>query len=189
MDNSAPEQLSDEALVQKALENSGFFGDLMARYEDRLLNFIKRISGYKEEDAQDILQEAFIKAYFNLNDFDPRLKFSAWIYRIARNEAISEWRKRKSRPHVYLSDDDWHKIESESDLAGEVHQFFDREMVKRIFDSMPEKYSEVLVLKYFEDRGYEEISDILEKPLNTVGTLIFRAKKLFKEEYEKRHKQ
>lgn len=173
--------MADEELAALAKSSSESFGVLMKRYESRLLAFIRRMSGCRSEDAEDILQESFIKAYYNLNDFDPSLKFSSWIYRIVRNETVSEWRKKKARPSVILDSESWAKIKAANDLAGEMSQKMDREIVERAVNQLPEKYREVVILNYFEGRSYEEMADILRKPTGTIGTLINRAKKQLKD--------
>ncbi len=177
------EKKTDEELVALTLANQDFFGCLVERYEPKLMRYIRRISGVTQEDAEDLLQEIFLKVYRNLRDFDPNLKFSSWIYRIAHNQVISGWRKTKSRPQVikFEADDDFLKfVSTEEDLAGDVEKRFTGEEVRNIVNQLDEKYREVLVLKFLEGKDYQEISDILQKPLGTVATLINRAKKQFR---------
>jgi RNA polymerase sigma-70 factor (ECF subfamily) len=130
------------------------------------------------------LQEVFIKVYRNLNDFDQSLKFSSWIYRIAHNEVISHYRKMKSRPKLITTDnDEWLKtIAGSDDLEKELERKFTSEEIRNILSKIDAKYREVLVLRFLEEKDYKEISDILEKPMGTVATLINRAKKQFKSE-------
>ena len=80
--------MPDEQLVQLSLNNQDYFYYLMKRYEIKLLRYIKRLTTVSPEEAKDIIQEIFIKVYRNLNGFNPKLKFSSWIYRIAHNEII-----------------------------------------------------------------------------------------------------
>ena len=180
---------TDEELVALTLENQDFFSCLVERYEPKLTRYIRRISAATREDAEDLLQEIFVKVYRNLNDFDPDLKFSSWIYRIAHNQVISHWRKTKSRPQVlkFEADEDFLKfIAADEDLAGDTERRFTAEEVRRIINQLDEKYKEVLVLKFLEGKDYQEISDILRKPLGTVATLINRAKKQFAKIVEER---
>lgn len=173
---------TDEELVLLTLENQDFFSCLVERYEPKLMRYIMRISASTREDAEDLLQEIFIKVYRNLNDFDPDLKFSSWIYRIAHNQVVSQWRKSKSRPQVikFEADEDFLKfIAAEVDLAKDTEEKFAGEEVRKILENLDHKYKEVLVLKFLEGKNYQEISDILKKPLGTVATLINRAKKQF----------
>ncbi len=160
----------------------------MERYEKKLLRYIIRISGFAKEDAEDILQESFIKAYHNLNDFDKSLKFSSWIYRIVHNQAISHYRKTQARPRLVAVDLENGLVKtlaSNLDLAKETEAEHFKEKVAKIISQMDIKYREVLMLRFFEDKSYREISDIIKKPLGTVGVMIKRAKKQFKKIYEK----
>jgi RNA polymerase sigma-70 factor, ECF subfamily len=176
------QEKTDEELVKLTLKDENFFGCLIDRYEPKLLRYITRISSLTREDAEDLLQEIFVKVYRNLNDFDLDLKFSSWIYRIAHNQVISHWRKTRLSSQVlkFEGSEDYLKLlSSDEDLGLNVEKRFTAEEVRKILDLMDKKYSEVLVLKFLEGKDYKEISDILEKPLGTVATLINRAKKQF----------
>ncbi len=177
---------SDLDLVKLTLENQENFLYLVQRYEKKLLRFIRRISGLNSDDAQDLLQEVFIKVYQNLNDFDQNLKFSSWLYRITHNQVVSNYRKNKSRPQLSLFDLDLESCESlisDFDASQNMDQKILRDKMSRALDGLDLKYKEVLVLKYLEDRSYEEISDIIKKPTSTVGTLLSRAKKNLEKEF------
>lgn len=179
---------TDEELVNLTLKDQDYFLYIMKRYEGKLSRYIMRISGVTREEAQDILQEVFIKTYRNLNDFDTSLKFSSWIYRIARNEAISAYRKSKSKKQDILIDVDdemLDKIASDFDTSREINQEFLRKSIINILNNIDKKYREVLVLKFLEEKDYKEISYILKKPMGTIATLINRAKKEFKKEMER----
>jgi RNA polymerase sigma-70 factor, ECF subfamily len=180
----------DEELVLMTLHDPSYFGVLMQRYEQRLSLYIRRISSVTLEEAQDILQESFIKAYQNLHSFDSSLAFSSWIYRIVHNETISYWRKKKIRPQgniVEVDEDFFARVIDSHDLVRDIdHEYLQKELAG-ILEEMDEHYREILVLKYIEDQSYEEISDILKKPLGTVATHINRAKKQFRKIYEKRN--
>jgi len=183
------EEKTDEELVYLTLQNQANFLYLMKRYKAKLLPYIKRISGVDDDEAEDVLQNVFIKVYKNLNDFDPDLKFSSWIYRIAHNESISNYRKNKVRPHhhsVSLDDEIINKIIFDFNIEKEIDAVFLRKKIFDILDVLDEKYKEVIVLKFFEDKDYKEISDIIKKPMGTVASLMNRAKKEFGKEYQTR---
>lgn len=174
---------TDEELVKLVLENQDYFLCLMLRYREKLMRYVIRISGVRYEDAEDILQDIFIKVYKNLYDFDTGLKFSSWIYRIAHNHTISNYRKAKARGDLTSIDLD---NEGVKELASElnVEKNIDRDITKlqvaKILAQLDAKYQEVLILRYLEEKDYNEIADILKKPLGTIATLINRAKKQFK---------
>jgi len=180
---------TDEELVALTIENQDFFSCLIDRYSGKLTRYIMRISASTREDAEDLLQEVFVKAYRNINGFDQSLKFSSWIYRIAHNQVISQWRKLKSRPQVikFEADEDFLKfIAADEDLALDTERKFEGEEVRELLEELDEKYREALVLKFIEGKDYKEISDILQKPLGTVATLINRAKKQMKKIIEEK---
>lgn len=181
---------SDEKLVLLTLKNQDYFLFLIKRYEEKILRYIIRISGLRKEDAEDLLQEVFIKVYQNLNDFDQKLKFSSWIYRISHNVVIDNFRKNKARPEIADLDEDINdriieNIKSDFDVTREIDRKYLRTGMERVLKRIDNKYKEVLVLRFFEEKSYEEISDILKKPVGTVSTLINRAKKQFKNEFIK----
>jgi RNA polymerase sigma-70 factor, ECF subfamily len=177
-------QKTDTELVVLTLEAADNFVFLMKRYEGRLLAYIKRLSSISNEEAEDILQEVFIKVYQNLNDFNPKMKFSSWIYRITHNEVISRFRKTKARPQSIswdASEELFNKIADDFNIEHQVNREIIGDKIKKTLNQLEEKYREVIVLKYFEDKDYKEISDILKKPSGTVATLLNRAKKQLKE--------
>jgi len=174
---------SDEDLVKMALANSREFSHLVYRYESKLLSYIKRVSGLSLPDAEDVLQEAFIKIYYNLHSFDAGLKFSSWAYRITRNEVVNDFRRRKSRGLFHFSeftDNVMTELVSEDKIGDKIDSLKRNKIILEALNALDEKYREVLELKFFEEKDYREISDILKKPIGTVGTLINRAKKNLK---------
>lgn len=178
------ETMTDEQLVLQTLERKEAFGVLVRRYDEKLMRYIRRLGVFRREDAEDVLQNAFIKAYRNLNGFDPKLKFSSWVYRITHNEAMTFFRSRKARPEGFLVGDGEEVLDilpSVLDIEEEAGRTIDGEVIRKSLYSMDSKYRDVLVLRYFEEREYTEISDILQVPVSTVGTLISRAKKKLKD--------
>jgi len=178
---------TDEQIVVLTLKNQDYYLCLMKRYEAKLLNYILKISNTNREDAEDILQEVFVKAYQNLNDFDLNFKFSNWIYSIAHNTTISVFRKKKVRPQtVSWEDKDLDNIlKSTLDVEDTSLQKLTYNHILKIINQLPLKYKDVLILKFLERKDYQEISDILHKPMGTIATLINRAKKSLKQELEK----
>ncbi|MCK5123440.1 MAG: RNA polymerase sigma factor [Candidatus Pacebacteria bacterium] len=177
-------ELSDEELVEKSLQDIDYFAFIYERYEKKLTRYILRISSFSFEEAEDVLQEAFLKAWKNLNEFNGDLKFSSWIYRIVRNTTITEWKKSQSKGQDKKQDIDeelFQNLPSSLNIEKEANQKFDKKNIRKILQLMPEKYREVLILKFLEEKDYQEISDILKKSSGTVATLINRAKKSFYE--------
>lgn len=184
-----PSLLSDEALVPIILETPNAFGVVIERYEEKLSRYIERLGVRVHDDRLDVLQEIFIKAYKNLNSFDGSFKFSSWIYRIAHNEAITWYRKRSVRPEGHLVADGEEVMLLTKDGSLGAEQLFDESVgakeVLRALDEIDIKYKEALILRFFEYKEYDEISDILRIPIGSVGTLILRGKKQLANEINK----
>lgn len=189
MENIEIEEKSDIELVKLSLENQDNYVFIINKYEDKITRYIKRLGNLSAEDIEDLLQDIFMKVYKNLNNFNPELKFSSWIYRIAHNETINKF-KRNHNVNLDFDDIDFfvnkmsdcidcHKESIEDNLDNKIS----RTKINEVLSKMDVKYKEVLMLKFIEDKDYNEISDIIKKPINTVGTLINRAKKQFKEIY------
>jgi RNA polymerase sigma-70 factor (ECF subfamily) len=177
-------QLTDEQLALLSINDQASFGVLMRRYEEKLLRYAKRLVT-KKEDAEDILQEAFLKIYLNLNDFKKELRFSPWAYRITHNEAVSFLRR--GGKAISLAEEDWNKIKSDLDLLVDVEKSLNREMLDICFKELNQVSRDILILRYLEERDYAEISDILRIPAGTVAVRINRAKKQLKEIYLKKY--
>jgi RNA polymerase sigma-70 factor (ECF subfamily) len=181
---------TDQELATLTLRDQRYFLCLMRRYEERLMRYVRRISGVRRDEAEDILQEVFIKVYRNLNEFDTDLAFSSWIYRITHNETVSYWRRTKARPHELLS------LEDSEEALGALRADVDEEhamdvkytaaQVRAVLSRLDLKYREALTLRFLEEKSYSEISDILRKPPGTVATLLSRAKQAFREEANRR---
>jgi RNA polymerase sigma-70 factor, ECF subfamily len=188
------EEMTDESLVESSLHNEEAFYYLIKRYEPILLRYIHRMTQANKEEAEDLLQEVYIKVYRNLNGFDTDMKFSTWVYRITHNEIISQYRKkRRDRFHVEL-DADNPEISSLlnflTDTLNVESDFLNKEKaatVRSVLKELSPEYRDVLFLRFFEGLNYEEISDILCKPPGTVATLINRAKTKFKMIAERHH--
>ena len=180
----------DNQLVALSLNDSQYFYCLMKRYEDKLTNYVRRISYLTDDDIADIVQESFIKAYQHLNDCDCDLKFSSWLYRIVHNQTINFMKKHKQSIKMDLENDeefvDW--LVADTNIEKETIRQHFNENIQSILQKLRPDYKEVLVLRFFEDKDYTEISDILRKPMGTVATLLSRAKIQFKILYEKENK-
>jgi len=181
------EQKNDLQLVFLSLKNQEYYYCLMKRYEVPLMNYVRKLSGMNQSDVEDVLQEVFILAYQNLNDYDRKFKFSSWIYRIAHNQTVSMLRK-KTKKYRDISWDEHdldQLLQSDFDLEQSLFQKIDHYNLLQNIDTLPLKYKEVLLLKFIEGKDYQEISDILRKPMGTIGTLINRAKKRLLQEITK----
>ncbi len=180
---STVESLSDEKLVEKIRsENSELFAEIIERYQQKLYRYLRYLTN-RPGEAEDILQDVFIKAYRNLLDFNTKKKFSSWIYRIAHNEGVNSIKKLNRRKKISLQGlgkiDFVPNGKNDSPLDAQVRKEI-QEKVKECLDELETKYREPLILYYLEDKHYREISDILRISTNTVGTLILRGKRMLK---------
>jgi RNA polymerase sigma-70 factor (ECF subfamily) len=126
--------------------------------------------------AEDAVQDAFIKAYINLNGFNVKKKFSSWIYRIVHKEAMNMLSRQKKQ--IPMNE----KIEHDSGVNLE-DEFIKNELTSRAhhcLEQIPLIYKEPLSLFYLEEKSYEEIGDILRIPIGTVGVRISRAKSMMR---------
>ncbi|MBK8348213.1 MAG: RNA polymerase sigma factor [Saprospiraceae bacterium] len=146
--------LSDREIIRLSLADLEYFACLVLKYEVRLLSYIKKISQTNHDEAEDILQEAFIKIWKNLNGYDPRLKLESWIFRIVHNETISYWRKKTSYSKdniVRLDDERLHTLMAAEDVDEMAGESFFR-IIEEVLPLLKQEYREVLVLKYLEDK-------------------------------------
>ena len=177
---------SDEELIA-AVQNgeSDAFAFVVDRYQGKIFAYIMRLINHREE-AQEITQDVFLKSYKYLHRFDCERKFSSWIYRIAHNESVN-WLKKKTRAKIESLDAHM-EIGQEADAKVDIHDDLarkqERQIIRQAIDSLPEKYREVMEMRYISEYSYQEISKYLKKPVNTVGTLINRAKKKLLTELE-----
>ncbi|MBU6490674.1 sigma-70 family RNA polymerase sigma factor [Patescibacteria group bacterium] len=180
-----PSEVTDEDIVRRTLLDKEKFALLLERYEQKLARYLERLGVGIREDREDILQNAFIKAYKNLNSFDQTLTFSSWMYRITHNEAMSFFRSRRARPHITLGGESEMLItelrDENSDTSRVAELRLSREEIAKAFAALAPRQRDVLALRFFEDRSYAEMSDILEVPAGTVSTLLHRAKRALRE--------
>lgn len=178
---------SDEILAGKiAGGESGLMSEIIDRYESKLRRYIIRMTGNRDE-CDDILQDVFIKCFTNIKSFDTSQRFSPWIYRIAHNETINKLRKKRGVPFSQLDTPEYgfgENLPSKFDTHKEVSDQHDHSQVREIISGLPPAHREVLVLYFYDELSYAEISDILRIPISSVGVKISRAKELLKKNLE-----
>jgi RNA polymerase sigma-70 factor (ECF subfamily) len=177
------DQYSDVEIVEKTMSDVNFLSCLYQRYENKMIQYIKRISACSQEEAEDILQDVFLNVWIHLKQYRPDVKFSSWLYRITHNETISHWRKLKSlRKQKLMHNID---INRSNDIdQRQTEEAEKNQKIEFILSTLPEKYRDVLILKFLEGLSYDEISDVLKIPEGTVATRINRAKSRFKKQWD-----
>ena len=174
----------EAAIVRKVLGgDANAFETLVLEYEKNVYNIALRMTG-NSEDAADMTQEAFIKAYNSLQSFRGDSKFSVWLYRIVSNVCLDFLRSKNRRPTVSLSVEDDDGEDAQLDVADEsqspellLDRKLTRESVRRGLDSLPPDYRQILLLREIQGLSYDEISQALCLEVGTVKSRIFRARK------------
>ncbi len=180
----AKTDLTDEQLVAAVRSNnSELYSGIIQRYQSKLSHYLKKFI-HDNDELEDVLQNVFIKAYKNLNSFNIHKRFSPWIYRIAHNEAINHLKK-NSKYSLSLDEWEYDVIDEKLDFDKDIDQELTRDQINQALSSIKPKYQEVLILYFFEQKSYDEISEILHLPINTVGTLIARGKQYLKQHLDK----
>ena len=173
-------ELSDEQIIEVIrVENKGLYSEIIKRYQNRLSHYLRKFV-YNPDELEDVLQVVFIKTYKNLFSFNTNKKFSSWIYKIAHNEAINHIKKNSTNHQISLDKVEYQIIDKSVNLDDDFDKILLKKQIENSLNLLKLKYQEPLILFYLEQKSYEEISDILRIPKNTVGTLISRGKKILK---------
>ncbi|NOX89571.1 MAG: sigma-70 family RNA polymerase sigma factor [Calditrichaeota bacterium] len=177
----------DHELVRKAKAGDGKAYDaLMQMYRDVVFSIVYRMVHNKQE-AEDLTQETFIKAYNSINSFNEEYAFSTWLFKIATNHCIDFFRKRKLVTYS-MDQPIQYKDEEIKQEYPDYEPTIDTEMVaseksiiiRQAINKLPEKYRVAIILRHHEEKSYEEIAAILDLPLGTVKARIFRAREMLK---------
>lgn len=171
---------ADQELVELVLKGDSIaFEHLFNRYRDSIYQLYIQRTGGHSDDADDLLQEAFVKAYLKLNRYDARYTFGQWIYTIARNTFIDYVRRRR---------DDTISIDNTPESTGTIpsHSAPDpeesmindqnRRQLDALIRGMAPRYRKLIELRFFREYSYEEIAAELSLPMGTVKTQIHRAR-------------
>ncbi|MCI0492693.1 MAG: sigma-70 family RNA polymerase sigma factor [Planctomycetes bacterium] len=171
--------MNDEAsLIDATLAgDTAAFGTLVTRHQDRLYNSLLRVLG-SSEDARDMVQEAFVQAFLKLESFRGSSAFYTWLYRIAFNLAMSHTRRRRPTQSLDTAKSRFGCEPADGQPTPEAN-LAQREtvhMVHAAMERLSAEYRQILVLREIEECRYEQIADILELPIGTVRSRLFRAR-------------
>jgi RNA polymerase sigma-70 factor, ECF subfamily len=157
--------IDDRKLIDRVLEGDAeAFNLLVRQWEKPIYNFILRMIGDRDE-AMDLCQDSFMKAYRELQTLKDRDRFSSWLYRIAHNTCFSKRRKDHGKTFVEL----------EPDMRATRSSIESRLAVERALQYLPEDQREVVVLKVFQNLKFEEIAAIQDAPVSTVKSRLYMA--------------
>ncbi len=174
----------EAAVVQKVIDgDANAFEVLVTEYEKSVYNIALRMTG-NAEDAADMTQEAFIKAYNNISSFRGDSKFSVWLYRIVSNVCLDYLRSKNRRPTVSLTVEDDQGEDTEMEIADNsdtpeemLERSLTRDSVRRGLNALPPDYRQILLLREIQGMSYDEIAEALSLEAGTVKSRIFRARK------------
>ena len=168
----------DARLIEEARQgDTSAFGELVRKYQGRLYNTMLHVCGGREE-AEDVVQEAFIQAFVKLDSFRAKSAFYTWLYRIGFNAAISKRRRKRIEISVeqnreMTGDEPVDNGDSPSDRLLREEQV---DQVHTALDALSDEHRAILVLREIEGCGYETISEILDLPVGTVRSRLHRAR-------------
>jgi RNA polymerase sigma-70 factor (ECF subfamily) len=173
---------TDEELIAR-FQNGQMeaFDSIVQRYKDPLINFVYHFLGDRI-DAEDVVQETFLRVYRNKHLYRNIAKFSTWIYTIASNLAKTELRRRRRRRLLSLSqmgfdDKDYEPVdEFMQSPEGIVDSGMQEKIIRKEIDDLPVKFKEVVLLRDVQEFSYEEISQILGIPIGTVKSRVNRGR-------------
>ncbi len=179
-DSASAEDMAESELVERAKSDRDAFGQLYEIYYSRILNYAYR-SIMDVATAEEITSNTFFHALRAIHGYTRKTSFRAWIYRIATNEVKMHWRSDRNRrvreeryhsepdsPDIYFTLPD---VETEEERRERMRTFI---CLRKMLETLPAKYRDVLVLRYFEELPYHEISRVLGKREGTVKSLVHR---------------
>jgi RNA polymerase sigma-70 factor, ECF subfamily len=169
--------MTDEGIIEQVLAgNTHIFSELVNRYKNKVFSLVYRFTN-DYGDAQDISQEVFINVFRKLYTFSEKASFSTWVYRISYNYCIDWTRKNKKRlrqepvydEQIELADTGMNVEESFLEMQKRVH-------LRKAILQLDEKYRNVLILFHFQELSYEEIGEVMQLPVKTVETRLYRGR-------------
>ena len=172
--------MDEDALVQRCVQgDTEAFSQLVTRFERPLFNVALRVL-HDHEEARDVVQTAFLRAWKHLGSYRPEHRFFSWIYRIAYNEAVNQLRKRRTEP----LDDQLVSTDRRPDEAAADEQT--AMMVEQAVKELDEDLRQVIVLRHWLDQSYDEMAETLGIPAKTVKSRLFTARQRLAKVLQKR---
>ena len=151
------------------------FEELVHKHTRAVLNLVFRYLGDASR-AEDVAQDIFVKVYRARMKYEPKAKFTTWLYRIAVNHCLNEIRAGKSRPTLGAPADDLLEHPAAEDPDARLHRQELRDAVKAAVDALPDNQRMAVLLSRYEDMSYDEIADTMGLSLEAVKSVLFRAK-------------
>lgn len=187
MTTESPKQTDAEVVAAVLKGDQELYGELVKRYQGRLVNYLCRLLRSVQE-AEDLAQEVFFKLYKALDRYDPKYKFSTWLFRVAQNAAIDRIRKRRLQlvsmdrtgdPDAGMGT--WEFASSDPSPYGDLRNLERGQAIQAAIEQLPWDYRELIVLRHFGELSYDEIAKLKEMPLGTVKNKLFRGRQMMKD--------
>lgn len=188
-----PEDPGDDALIEAILGGEADqFRALMEVHQQAVFGYLYRLLLRDVDQARDLTQTVFFKAYRNLASFERGRPFAPWLLRIAHNEAANHLRSRSRRPEESLDDEAWERVPASGSLSTDaltprtstpeevIAAKMDAQQINEAMKRLPNRMREALTLHYQEDQSYKDIAEVLGLSVGAVGTLIHRARNLLR---------
>jgi RNA polymerase sigma-70 factor (ECF subfamily) len=181
----------DASLISATLAgDTNAFGRLVRKYQDRLFTTMVHVTG-RAEEAEDVVQEAFVQAFLKLENFQGRSAFYTWLYRIAFN--VSASRRRKRRPEMSVEQIRMATGQEPADdspgAIDELERAERTECLRAALDELTEEHKGILMLRELEGCCYETIAEVLQLPVGTVRSRLHRARNQLREVLERKQQK
>lgn len=188
----AEEKYPEYEIIRRALNNDqSAYKEILTKYEIGVRSVVRKMV-FDTQEADDLVQEAFIKAFNSLSSFNFEFSFATWLYKIAANNCIDYLRKKRLKTYSYDKPVSQKDGETQQEFADNVanieKQMIQSEtslQIKAAIEELPEKYRLVIVMRHQEEKSYEEISELLDLPLGTIKARIFRAREMLNKSLRK----
>lgn len=171
---------SDQELIEMSLENDTMaFEHLFKRYKETLYQLFINRTGGNTIDADDLIQETFIKVFLNLNTYNPKYTFGQWVYTIAYNTFIDYMRKHRDEISIDSVDESYSPYAPTSDTPNPEETYIgvqQRKQIEHYLTKMRPRYRKLIELRFFKGYSYLEIAQELDAPMGTIKTQIHRAR-------------
>lgn len=183
--NFSEKAKQDFFLVERALKaDQSAYAELMSRYKDSIFFMLLKMVNNRE-DANDLTIETFAKAFENLEKYRPDFSFSTWLFKIGTNNCIDFIRKKRmklvSLNETFDDDGDEKKFDPPAKILNPEDSFINKQKIgamHSIVEKLSPRYRKLVILRYFEEKSYEEIAEELDLPLGTIKAQLFRARDL-----------
>lgn len=174
----------DSCIINEILKGDiDSYEKIISKYESKLYGYIFKLVR-NEHVAQDILQETFLKAYINLSKYNKKKDFSPWILKIARNNVLDYFKKKKNHSIFELNENTDSIEENKTDEIPHkaLEEKENTKQIDKVINSLPDKYRILIILKYFNDLNYKEISERMNISVDKVKWRLYEARKTMAKE-------